>query len=208
MRDNYACTQTGSLRSCQDPRNCREAILHTADCKEIDRSCMECIITDAKAGRKEGFLNPIDKEDVPLKTYHVDHVGPMEVTKKVYNHIFVVVDGLTKFVWLYPTKTTDAKSVIDCLERQSAVFGNPKRIITDRGAAFTSSAFESYCKEENIQHLLIATGVPRGNGQVERMHKIVIPMLTKLCMEDPKSWCKHVRRVQIIKNSTKSRSTQ
>lgn len=27
-------------------------------------------------------------------------------------------------------------------------------------------------------------------------------------MEDPKSWYKHVRRVQIIKNSTKSRSTQ
>lgn len=174
----------------------------------IVKGCVECLITDAKSGKKEGFLNPIDKEDTPLKTYHVDHVGPMEITRKLYNHIFVVVDGFTKFIWLYPTKSTDAKTVIDCLERQSAVFGNPKRIITDRGAAFTSNVFAEYCKEEGIEHLLIATGVPRGNGQVERMHRIIVPMLAKFCMEDPKSWYKHVRRVQTMINSTVSRSTQ
>ena len=179
-----------------------------AKVRKIVRSCVECIIADAKTGRKEALLNPIDKEDVPLKTYHVDHVGPMEMTKKAYNYIFVVVDGFTKFVWLYPTKSTDAKSVVDCLEKQSAVFGNPVRIVSDRGAAFTSHAFKDYCKDENIHHLLIATGVSRGNGQVERMHRIIVPMISKLCSEDPKSWYKHVRRVQIMINSTVSRSTQ
>ena len=180
----------------------------TSKLHKIDRSYVECIITDVKTGREEGLLNPINKEDVPLKTYHVDHVCPMEMTKKAYNYIFVVVDGFTKFVWLYTTKSTDAKSVIDCLEKQSAVFGNPVRIVSARGAAFTSHAFKEYCKDENIQHLLIATGVPRGNGQVERMHKIIVPMISKLCSEDPKSWYKHVRRVQTMINSTVSRSTQ
>lgn len=59
------------------------------------RSCIPCIITDAKRGKKEGYLKPIDKDDRPLTTYHIDHVGPMEMTKKAYNHILVAI-GLYK----------------------------------------------------------------------------------------------------------------
>ena len=66
----------------------------------VVRNCLECIITETKAGRKEGFLNPIDKSDKPLVVYHLDHVGPMEATHKQYNHILVVVDGFSNFVWL------------------------------------------------------------------------------------------------------------
>jgi len=45
--------------------------------------------------------------------------------------------------------------------------------------------FNEYCDTKKIKHLLIATGVPRGNGRVERMQKIVVPMLSKLCLESP-----------------------
>ena len=100
------------------------------------KSCVSCIITDEKAGKKEGFLKPIDKDDKPLVTFHIDHVGLMEMTKKSYNHILVVVDGFTKFVWLYPTKSTDTRAVIDSLEKQASIFGNAVRIVTHRGAAF------------------------------------------------------------------------
>ena len=106
------------------------------------KSCVSGIITDEKAGKKEGFLKPIDKDDKPLVTFHIDHVGLMEMTKKSYNHILVVVDGFTKFVWLYPTKSTDTRAVIDSLEKQARIFGNPVRIVTDRVTAFTSQAFE------------------------------------------------------------------
>lgn len=172
------------------------------------RSCIECIITDSKVGKKEGFLNPLNKEDKPLGTFHVDHVGPMEKTNKAYNYILVVVDAFSKFVWQYPTKNTGAEAVVDRLKKQAANFGNSKRIISDRGAAFTSNLFKEYCKSENIQHLLIATGVPRGNGQVERIHKIVVPIVSKLCHENPGSWYKHVDRVQQLINNTPPRSTK
>lgn len=171
------------------------------------KNCVECIVSEAKKGNKEGFLNPIDKADRPLVTYHLDHVGPMEATHKQYNHILVVVDGFSKFVWLYPTKSTGSNEVIDRLKKQATLFGNPARIITDRGTAFTSNSFKEYCESENIQHLLIATGVPRGNVQVERIHRIIVPILTKLCVEIPGNWYKYVDRVQRIINSTPPRST-
>ncbi|GFW07391.1 retrovirus-related Pol polyprotein from transposon 17.6 [Trichonephila clavipes] len=74
--------------------------------------------------------------------------------------------------------------------------------------AFTSKLFNDYCDEENIQHLQIATGVPRGNGQVERIHRTLIPVLTKLSLDDSTEWYKYVDRLQRIINSTICRSTK
>uniref|UniRef100_A0A0A1WLR9 RNA-directed DNA polymerase n=1 Tax=Zeugodacus cucurbitae TaxID=28588 RepID=A0A0A1WLR9_ZEUCU len=118
----------------------------------IVASCIECIVANAKMGKKEGFLTPIPKDDQPLGTYHLDHLGPLTATAKRYNHILSVVDAFSKFVWLYPTKDTGALAVIDRLGKQAAIFGNPRRIITDRGAAFTSQVFKNYCSEQGIQH--------------------------------------------------------
>ncbi|GFU33655.1 retrovirus-related Pol polyprotein from transposon 17.6 [Trichonephila clavipes] len=68
--------------------------------------------------------------------------------------------------------------------------------------------FNDYCDEENIQHLQIATGVPRGNEQVERIHRTLIPVLTKLSLDDSTKWYKYVDRLQRILNSTICRSTK
>ncbi|GBM97294.1 Transposon Tf2-6 polyprotein [Araneus ventricosus] len=129
-------------------------------------NCVPCILTNKKSGKKDGFLNPIPKEDVPLK------------------------------------------DALDKLKVQQKTFGNPKRIITDRGSAFTSKAFGDYCTNENIQHFQITTGVPRGNGQVERIHRTLIPVLTKLSIADSTKWFKFVDPLQRILNSTFNRSTK
>ncbi|GFU30159.1 hypothetical protein TNCV_603851 [Trichonephila clavipes] len=141
-------------------------------------------------------------------TYHVDFIGPLPSTNKSYQHIFTVVDAFTKFTWLYPVKTVSAESALEKLKQQQKTFGNPIRIIADRGSAFTSKLFNDYCDEENIQHLQIATGVPRGNGQVERIHRTLIPVLTKLSLDDSTKWYKYVVILQRILNSTISRSTK
>ncbi|GFW82934.1 retrovirus-related Pol polyprotein from transposon 412 [Trichonephila clavipes] len=143
-----------------------------------------------------------------LSTYHVDFIGPLPSTNKSYQHIFTVVDAFTKFTWLYPVKTVSAESALEKLKQQQKTFGNPIRIISDRGLAFTSKLFNDYCDEENIQHLQIATGVPRVNGQVERIHRTLIPVLTKLSLDDSTKWYKYVDRLQRILNSTISCSTK
>ncbi|GFT41720.1 hypothetical protein TNCV_4707921 [Trichonephila clavipes] len=134
--------------------------------------------------------------------------SPLPSTNKSYQHSFTVVDAFTKFTWLYPVKTVSAESALEKLKQQQKTFGNPIRIISDRRSAFTSKLFNDYCDEENIQHLQIATGVPRGNGQVERIHRTLIPVLTKLSLDDSTKWYKYVDRLQRILNSTICRSTK
>ncbi|GFW52975.1 hypothetical protein TNCV_2899111 [Trichonephila clavipes] len=171
-------------------------------------NCVSCILANKKCGKKEGFLNPIPKEDVPLSTYHVDFIGPLPSTNKRYQHILTIIDAFTKFTWLYPVKSTTLEDALDKLKLQQKTFGNPKRIITDKGSPFNSKGFDDYCTEEKIQNLQITTGVPRGNGQVERIHRTLIPVLTKLSIDDPTKWYKFVDRLQRILNSTSNRSTK
>lgn len=152
------------------------------------------------------MLHPIEKQSGPLCTYHADHLGPLQSTNKNYKYILAVIDDFSKFTWLYATKTTSSKETIKCLRIQQQTFGNTCRIITDKGTAFTSKEFNEYCEEEGIQHITITTGVPRGNGQVERINRIIIPILTKLSLDDPNKWWKYVDRVQKALNSTFQRS--
>lgn len=68
--------------------------------KCIIKNCVNCILAARKAGKQEGLLNPIDKLDMPLHTYHVDHVGPLSSTAKGYKYLFVIVDAFTKFSFI------------------------------------------------------------------------------------------------------------
>lgn len=176
-------------------------------CAKVISNCVPCILASRKSGKQEGLYNPIDKGKGPLETYHVDHLGPMPSSAKGYKYILVIVDAFTKFVWLYPVKDTSTAATLNKLEAQQDVFGAPRRIISDRGTAFTSNAFREYCEAKNIDHVLIATGVPRGNGQVERVNGIIIPALTKLSIQDPLKWYQHVSSLQRFMNSTVTRST-
>lgn len=152
-------------------------------------------------------MHPIEKGHVPLDTLHMDHLGPLPSTKKTYHHILVVVDAFSKFVWLYATKSTGTQEVLTRLRKQATVFCNPRRIVTDRGTAFTSSEFEGYCKEQNIEHILTTTGVPRANGQVERVNRTLIPLLTKLAAPKPHEWYRHIDTAQQYLNAAPHRST-
>ena len=142
-----------------------------------------------------------------MDTYHLDHLGPLPSTKKSYNQVLAVLDAFTKFVWLYPTKSKSFAEVIGKLLRQSAVFGNPRPIITDRGTAFTSSLFKTYCEEEGIVHTTIVTGVSRGKGQVERLNRTLIPVFIKLAAPTPGGWHKYIDKAQQYINQIPSRST-
>ncbi|GBO14518.1 hypothetical protein AVEN_151925-1, partial [Araneus ventricosus] len=95
--------------------------------------------------------------------------------------------------------------VITKLEQKS-VFGNPRRIISDKGSALNSKQFDDYCSSESIQHLSVTTGLPRANGQVERLNSTAIAVISKLSKDDPTKWFKFGPELQRILNSTYQRS--
>lgn len=105
-----------------------------------------------------------------MQTFRIDYLGPFPSTAKNYQYLLVVMDAFTKFVWLVAVRDTSCAAVFKRQDCMKDTFGSTRRTISDRSAAFTAKDFEQYCFNEKIEHKLITTGVPRGNGQVERMN--------------------------------------
>lgn len=173
--------------------------------REYISNCLECIEFSPASGKMEGYLHNIPKRKLPFQTIHADHYGPLEKTGKGYRYIFSLVDGFTKFIKLYPCKTTKTEEVIRHLKDYFRAYSKPRRLISDRGTCFTSQAFEKFIKEESIRHTLIAVGTPRANGQVERFNRILTPTLAKLC-DTPEKWDRALEDVEFSLNNTRCRS--
>lgn len=168
------------------------------------KNCLQCIQFAPNAGKTEGELHNIPKGSLPFQTIHIDHLGPLEVTKHKHKHIFAVVDGFTKFIKLFPVKTTSSKEVIGCLTKYFQAYSRPVRIVSDRGTAFTSNEFKEFSEENNITHIKVATASPQSNGQVERYNRIIVPLLAKI--SDSQMWNYHLPDVEFAMNNTINRS--
>jgi len=104
--------------------------------------------------------------------------------------------------------TTATREVIDQLSLHFANYSRPCIIISDRGTAFTSSEFESFCKENNILHVCIATHSPKPNGQVEHTNRVLGPMISKLINNDQKLyWYKVLSTVEFAINNSVHKTT-
>lgn len=119
-----------------------------------------------------------------------------------------MVDAFTKFVFISAVKNTKSTIVINELSKIFKIFGNPKRIISDAGSAFTSKRFKSYCKERKIRDHVIATAIPRSNGQVERYNRTILEALRSMGADtDNNRWDQHITNIQQGINSTIHKTT-
>jgi transposase InsO family protein len=160
--------------------------------------CLNCAYFKTPSGKKPGFLHPIPKLPIPFHTIHVDHLGPFVKTQTGNKYILTIIDAFTKFILIYPVKGTDTQYVIKTMKDMIKLLGVPRRCISDRGTAFTSKRFQNFCQEVGMVHHLTATGLPRGNGQVERYHRTILHSLGSMGanIEDDR-WEENVVNIQL-----------
>lgn len=101
------------------------------------RNCLKCIYYSAAPRKNERNLYNIVKKPEPFDTLHIDHFGPLAGVNSKHKHVLVVIDAFTKFVKLYGVNTS-AKETICSLRRYFSEYSRPRRIISDRGTAFTA----------------------------------------------------------------------
>ncbi|XP_017475626.1 PREDICTED: uncharacterized protein LOC108365916 [Rhagoletis zephyria] len=124
-----------------------------------------------------------------------NHLGPFVKSRRDYEYVLIIVDALTRYSVVVPTRSTKVKPVIDALNHLTLYFGLPQRIVTDRGTAFTSAAFGSFCGSNSIQHIKVAVRTPRSNGLAERVNQAVLAYL-RTSSNDAKDWDTQIRMLQ------------
>jgi len=173
--------------------------------KEHIENCVKCLSYSVLLGKMEGEMQIFEKETSPFKTLHIDHFGPLEATSKGYKYILVIVDAYTKFVWLFPTKSTGTDEAVTALKSLFAMFGYPQCIISDRSTAFSSAAFTNYMKNNEIKHIMTAVASPWANGQVERVNRFLKSTLSKI-NDQENNWKENLNKVQYVINNTFNKS--
>lgn len=174
--------------------------------KDYIANCLKCIVFSPSEGKKQGYLHCISKGQIPFEIYHVDHYGPIDKDRLAKRYLLVVIDAFTKFVKLYPTKTTATQEVINQLifvTTVDPVLLYPIEVLHSHQV--NSNRFNN---ENNIQHVRTATHSPKANGQVERTNRVLGPMISKLINNDEKIyWYKVVSDIEFAINNTVHKTT-
>lgn len=176
--------------------------------KHYIENCVKCIM-HTEQPRVARTLHMIPKRPVPLDTVHIDHYGPLAnvISKKKY--ILGVTDGFTKFTKLYAVNIASAKEVIESLKKYFSYYGRPRRLISDRATCFTGQEFTDFLRENNIETVRVATAAPHANGQIERINRVLTPMLGKLTeMKNQADWAKMLDKAEFALNNSVSAATK
>ena len=117
-----------------------------------------------------------------LDVVSLDVVGPLPVTERENKFLLTFVDHFTRVCDAIPIAKQDTKTIArEFVMRIITQFGVPKKLLTDRGANFTSALIKETCTLLKIQKLQTSSCNPEANGICGRMH--VIDRHVSFCKE-------------------------
>ena len=139
----------------------------------------------------------------PFTYCSMDFITDLPTVNK-YDSILVVVDqGLSKGVILLPCNKTitaeqTAKLLLDNLYKR---FGLPDKLISDRGAQFSSKAFIELLKLLGVKSALSTAFHPQTNGTTERVNQEIKAYLSIYCTSHPEEWLEALATLEFIHNN-------
>ena len=124
-----------------------------------------------------------------LDVVSLDNVGPLPVTEKGNKYLLTFIDHFTRFCEAIPIARQDTETIArEFVTKIITQFGVPKKLLTDRVTSFTSALIKETCNLLKIQKLQTSSYHPHANGVCERMHKLLIDMLSHFVRKMLRIW--------------------
>ena len=143
----------------------------------------------------------------PIELVNIDYTSiesTVELNKPpVVKNILVMMDHFMRYTLAVMTKDQVAKTVVKVFyEHFIVVFGVPAKLLSDRGANFTSTLVEELCATFGIQKCRTTAYHTQCNGQVECFHQTLFQMIGKLACDKKAQWEQHLPELLQAYNST------
>ena len=119
----------------------------------------------------------------PFEVLHLDHIGPLRPDIHGNMFILVIIDAFSRWVELYPTKSTTAVETASCIFQHFGRFGNPEVVHTDRGPAFHNEVIEELLRMSGTDQSLTTAYSSEENGIVERANQEVLRHLNAILFD-------------------------
>ena len=131
----------------------------------------------------------------------IDLVLGLPETERGNKGLLVMTEYLTKYVFVAPIKSKEAKEIADHVLSFISIFGPPKIILSDQGLEFNNSLVDSILNAVETEHRVTSGYNPRTNGLTERMNQTLIESLRKHAEMDVNNWDLHVPYIRLSYNS-------
>ena len=82
-----------------------------------------------------------------------------------------MIDAFSRWVELFPTKTTGASEAAGCIFQHFGRFGTPDVIHTDQGPTFRNELFSELSRLSQVEHSFATAYSKEENGLVERANQ-------------------------------------
>lgn len=177
------------------------------DCREYVEQCRMCQQRKTPTGLKAPMGTPYVPK-APLDQVGLDIVGPLPATASGARYLLTFVDHLTRYAEAEPVKGISAAEVGEVfVKKMVARHGCPGRLLTDRGANFTSTLMRRVCELLGVKQIFTTAYHPQSNGRVERFHKTLINSMACYVRRDGYDWDAWVPYAVMAYNATPHSAT-
>jgi transposase InsO family protein len=146
----------------------------------------------------------------PFEVLHLDHIGPLPKDAHDNEYILVIIDAFSRWVELFPTKSTTALETASIILNHIGRFGSPEVIHTDQGPAFHNELVTELLRLGGIEQSFATAYSSEENGIVERANQEVLRHLRALLFDSRvhDKWSfEQLPLVQRIMNTVEKTST-
>ena len=174
--------------------------------KHIDK-CVMCAARHGQGMSRKPEMVPIEPPSMPGQHYMMDIVK-LTLTERGNLYALVLVDSMSKFAIVEAMPRQDEQTVADAFMHALRVPGMPRSILTDRGTQFTGKVMSHISERFGIKHKKTTPFHPMCDGQVERTHRTIMDVLTKMIHPNVTDWDLYLDIACWAYNSTAHSSTK
>lgn len=166
--------------------------------KDVRAFVAKCIICKETKAPNQTLRPPMGKifpTERPFQRLYVDLLGPYPRSKSRNTTILIVLDQLTKFIWLKPLRTATASAIVRYIESEVIhMFGAPESILSDNGVQFISKDFKTLLARYGVKHILTASHSPQVNAS-ERVNRSILAAVRAYVESDQTTWDVHISAI-------------
>ena len=138
----------------------------------------------------------------------IDLVFGLPLTEDGYHGVLIITEYLTKFPYVVPIKTKEAKEISMHFLNYISIFGPPKELLSDQGKEFCNDMLNSFLSLMGTVHRVTSPYHPQTNGLTERFNETFIKLIRIHAENNPENWDKWIPFVTMayrirINSSTK-----
>lgn len=140
------------------------------------KECQTCQSLKGNVSHQHNLSTTHD--EAPFKRIVIDYFGPLPTSTSGHQYILVIIDTFTKYVELYPTKSTASQELANIVYNQFIMrHGVTLEIMCDNGNSLGSQFPQQLARFVDIHILYTLPYHPASNGIVERFMKALRTMI-------------------------------